>query len=98
VAGDVEVSGNTADNNSDKGIIINRSDRVLVDGNFLDDNNTGIWVEASGSVSLTNNEITNSDVTGIHLRQNSTTNTVITGNQILDSGTTGLLIQNGTIA
>lgn len=85
------VSGNITNDNGDKGIIINRSDNAVVDDNRSNGNATGIWVELSNGVDLTNNVIRDSKVDGIHLRDSD--NTLVQGNQILSNDRNGIFVE-----
>ncbi|AEP10328.1 right-handed parallel beta-helix repeat-containing protein [Micavibrio aeruginosavorus] len=90
------VSGNITNDNGDKGIIINRSDNAVVDDNRSNGNATGIWVELSNGVDLTNNVIRHSKVDGIHLRDSD--NTLVQGNQILSNDRNGIFVERSDSA
>ena len=95
VLGDVVVSDNDITDNSDKGIIINRSDLAKVADNTLDGNGTGIWLEGSSNGLVSGNDILNSIQNGIRLRNNSDSNE-LNDNTIDGAGINGILATAGS--
>jgi parallel beta-helix repeat protein len=88
------VSGNTADGNTDKGIISKYSDDIQITENTVTNSSIGVYLDGSANGLVQANTIDGATVSGIHLRSNGTTTTADIKNNFIWNAAVGVGVES----